>query len=402
MQLIQDRLDVKNKTRANLFNWRGQFTPQFVDYILETFTSKGDVVVDPFSGSGTVLLESARKGLSCYGFEVNPAAYAMSKFFSFSNLPHYERTELFLTFQRKVNNILNKHGGLSVFTPQHSFRDSYANLLNFSMELFSQPLTSSERVLAINTVFTAEDYRDGGIVSTVSRATKHIQHCFTQLPYTNEPITACLGDARLLHKHCPVPVNVILTSPPYINVFNYHQNHRAIVESLGWNILDIAQSEIGSNRKNRINRFKTVVQYCLDMELTLASFWQSMDNDGIVVMVIGRESNVRRIPFYNGEIVKDIANSMCAFRDIQNYTRTFTNKFGVDIKEDIVVLKKSNASPRPSVARDVSMKHLESSLKIAPEEAKEDILNTISSIDMIQPSPYLSPWRDYLDDKDAP
>lgn len=53
MELIQDKLDVKNKTRANLFNWRGQFTPQFVDYILENFAQNDDVVVDPFSGSGT-------------------------------------------------------------------------------------------------------------------------------------------------------------------------------------------------------------------------------------------------------------------------------------------------------------------------------------------------------------
>lgn len=402
MKLIQDRLDVKNKTRSNLFNWRGQFTPQFVDYILETFTSKGDVVVDPFSGSGTVLLESAGMHLACYGFEVNPAAYAMSKFFSFCNLPPHERTELSLSFQRKVDNMLNKYDGLPMFIPQHSFRESYTNLLNFSKELFSQPLTSSEKLLAINTLFTAEDYRNGGIVSTISRAVRYILHCFTQLPYTNEPIIACLGDARLLHKHCPAAADVILTSPPYINVFNYHQNHRAIIESLGWNILDIAQTEIGSNRKNRGNRFKTVVQYCLDMELTLRSFWQSLDHDGIVVMVIGRESNVRKTPFYNGEIVKDIAHSMCAFRDIQNYTRTFSNKFGVDIKEDIIVLRKSHTSPKPSVARDVSLGHLESSLKVAPEEAKEGIWNAISFMDMIQPSPYLPARRDYLHDKDTP
>ena len=95
---------------------------------------------------------------------------------------------------------------------------------------------------------------------------------------------------------------------PYINVFNYHQNHRAILEVLGWDMLEVAYSEIGSNRKNRGNRFKTVIQYCLDMELTLKSFWECLENDGLVIFVIGRESNVRKIPFYNGVIVKILLN----------------------------------------------------------------------------------------------
>ena len=401
MELLQDRLDVKNKTRVNLFNWRGQFTPQFVDYILETFALKGDVIVDPFSGSGTVLLESASKSLPCYGFEINPAAYAMSKFFSLCNLPPHDRIELSFSYKNKINKLLNSYDGLPMFTPQDSFRDSYKNLLHFSKDLCSQTLTHGERLLTINTLFAAEDYRNGDIVTTITKAVRYITNCLSHLPYTVEPIGAYLRDARLLHEHCPAPADLIVTSPPYINVFNYHQNHRAIIESLGWDILDIAQSEIGSNRKNRGNRFKTVVQYCLDMELTLKSFWHSLRSDGTAVMVVGRESNVRKTPFYNGKMVRDIAQSLGAFSDVQNYTRTFSNKFGMDIKEDVIVLKKTGACPRASIAGDVSARHLEASLNVATEEAKQDIIDTIACIDKIQPSPYLSSERNWLDDKDA-
>lgn len=401
MELLQDRLDVKNKTRANLFSWRGQFTPQFVDYILETFASEGNVVVDPFSGSGTVLLESASKSLSCYGFEVNPAAYAMSKFFSLSNLLPHDRVELSFSYKHKINKLLADYGGLPTYTPQSSFRDSYTNLLHFSRDLFSETLAPGERLLAINTLFTAEDYRNGDVATTITKAAKYITDCLSHLPYTVEPISAHLQDARLLHKHCPVPVDLILTSPPYINVFNYHQNHRAIIESLGWDILAIAQSEIGSNRKNRGNRFKTVVQYSLDMELTLKSFWHSLRRDGTVIMVIGKQSNVRKTPFYNGKMVMDIAQKLGVFHDVQNYTRTFSNKFGADIKEDIIVLKKTDTSPRASIARNISLKHLEASLSVAAEEVKQDILDAIACVDNIRPSPYLSSGRNSRYDKDA-
>jgi hypothetical protein len=45
MNLIQDRLNVTQKKRSNLFNWRGQFTPEFVEYILKQFTNEGDLVI---------------------------------------------------------------------------------------------------------------------------------------------------------------------------------------------------------------------------------------------------------------------------------------------------------------------------------------------------------------------
>ncbi|HRF93979.1 MAG TPA: hypothetical protein PLZ51_02230, partial [Aggregatilineales bacterium] len=81
------------------------------------------------------------------------------------------------------------------------------------------------------------------------------------MPYSTMPIDVILADARAM----PVPqqsIDFVLTSPPYINVLNYHQQYRTSIESFGYNILQIAKSEIGSNRKHRSNRFLTVIQYC--------------------------------------------------------------------------------------------------------------------------------------------
>ena len=36
MNLLQDRLDVRVKKRANVFNWRGQFTPEFIEYLIDS------------------------------------------------------------------------------------------------------------------------------------------------------------------------------------------------------------------------------------------------------------------------------------------------------------------------------------------------------------------------------
>ena len=92
MVLTQEKLDVVIKKRSNLFNWRGQFTPEFVEYVLHNFSKTGDHILDPFSGSGTVLLESARLNLQATGFEINPAAYTMSKFFTLIKIKRFVKT----------------------------------------------------------------------------------------------------------------------------------------------------------------------------------------------------------------------------------------------------------------------------------------------------------------------
>jgi tRNA G10 N-methylase Trm11 len=80
--LDRQKLDVANKTRSNIFGWRGQFTPEFVAYLLDAANEGTGLVVDPFCGSGTVLQECAARNRAAHGFEINPAAYAMSRFFT--------------------------------------------------------------------------------------------------------------------------------------------------------------------------------------------------------------------------------------------------------------------------------------------------------------------------------
>ncbi len=89
-----DKLNVTQKTRSNPFSWRGQFTPELIEYFLDTHASSSSLIADPFSGSGTVLLESLERQLDVIGCEVNPAAYAMSKFFEIGAMPISEKKSL--------------------------------------------------------------------------------------------------------------------------------------------------------------------------------------------------------------------------------------------------------------------------------------------------------------------
>jgi len=235
--LLQDRLNVKNKSRSNVFNYRGQFTPELVEYLLQSFAQPDSMIVDPFSGSGTVLLESTQMGLGCFGLEINPAAYAMSKFFSFANDPISERRSLAEALEIHICSLADRLCDAPLFEPRPTFRDSYANFLDFCARLFSLTEDPKERLLAVNVLFLAEGCKRSTVGASVFSSFRQLRQILLDLPESRLPVHASLGDARQLDLKCPGRPDIILTSPPYINVFNYHQNFRAVLECLGWNLL---------------------------------------------------------------------------------------------------------------------------------------------------------------------
>jgi len=391
MNLLQNKLDVLSKRRSNLFNWRGQFTPEFVEYILQNFTRRGDFILDPFSGSGTVLQEAARLDLQATGIEINPAAYAMSRFFAFCNLTFAERHDCCNNFELKLNNHLTNLNGQKVYCEKTDYRLAYSHLLDFAT-VFSGTLSDTqEKIILLNLLFQSE--KDKGLLleESIRKSFFYVKKAMLDLPFTDKPINAMLKDSRSAGAELANQVDFILTSPPYINVFNYHQNFRAIVETFHFDLLKVAHSEFGANRKNRGNRFKTVIQYCLDMELAIHSFWKALKPSALIILVMGRESNVRSTPFYNGQMIIEILNLTQGFSNIKTLERQFINKFGNKIKEDIIIARKSNSLSNELHGRLVALKHLEHSLATTQNGVRSDITEAINSVNEVVPSPIFNP-----------
>ena len=158
------------------------------------------------------------------------------------------------------------------------------------------------------------------------------------------------------------------------------------MEMAGWNLLKIAKSEIGSNRKNRGNRFLTVVQYSIDIINALLEMKRVLKRDGRIVIIIGRESMVRGVSFQNYKMLSTLAIGGAGLELVCRQERKFINRFGEKIYEDILhFLPNGNSlSNSEEFARSVGTFFLGKALYEAKNDIREDIeiaINTSASID---------------------
>jgi len=56
-----------------------KFIPQIVSRLTEKYTKEGDLIVDPFGGCGTTLVESKVMGRPSVGVDINPVAVLITK-----------------------------------------------------------------------------------------------------------------------------------------------------------------------------------------------------------------------------------------------------------------------------------------------------------------------------------
>lgn len=386
-EIVSQRLlDVSDKQRSNPLAWNGQFSPQFVEVLLSAFGSSNSRILDPFVGSGTVLHEAGMRGLSAHGVEVNPAAVLLARVYTLINVSENERR---LGIAAVDNLISSKSGIGPLFCEAIPESSSRRELLN----RFAACKSSVEEVL-LGALITLSDFgRSEPSWERVSRTWSRLKDLVISLPVSNEDIEVTHGDARemSLNDHS---VDLIITSPPYINVFNYHQNYRGSVEALGWDVLSVAPSEIGSNRKYRGNRYLTVVQYCLDMCEVLQECQRVLKPEGRAILVVGRESKVRGTPFWNGAIVADIAHTAVGMSLLMRQERKFTNRFGQLIYEDILHFgpgrTRSSSEFASQLSKQVALKVLEEALDRTSDAARKDLETAIAQSVKVQPSPRFS------------
>lgn len=371
IEFKKSQLNISERTRTSILPWKGQFSPELIEYLINHSCAESTCVYDPFCGSGTVLFESILMNKHSVGTEVNPAAWYLSSLITLSKLSSRDRKHL-----------------LETLTRFESMTNCHIELLKFIKNddsLFSEKIALSCSLLLgmKNSANFSPEIIQKGIIA--------VKKVITKLPITDNNAICHLEDAR--NNSIPSQsVDAVITSPPYINVFNYHQNYRPAIELLDWKPLEAAKSEIGANRKHRQNRYLTVIQYCLDMSQVLDEISRVCKHDSPLILVVGRESNVLGTAFKNSALIQDIMTQRNDISFIQSEERKFLNMYGQVIYEDVLIAKKNSIPPLKAsieIARQVGLVAIKNVIKDNKSDNIKLLNDVIEKSSKIMPSTFL-------------
>ncbi|MBT9316318.1 DNA methyltransferase [Leptothoe spongobia] len=259
----RNQLSDKDRAIHNWYRFVLSFPPHLVRHYLQRFqVTEKTVVLDPFAGTGTTIVEGKKLGLSAMGIEANPMAhFACSVKLDWSPSP----SALYQTAEAIAAAVRDELALLSNLTPTLS---PEARALLFKDAISPRPLqkvltllghidrTSSSyypyyRLALANSAIFASNLR---FAPEVSVARKHksdaqvVDHWLEQINTMASDLTISrelspaqqstvvhLGDARQPHLHIPPDsIDVVITSPPYPNEKDYTRTTRLESVLLGF------------------------------------------------------------------------------------------------------------------------------------------------------------------------
>lgn len=243
--VFRERLDLgdlvtfvpnKDKPIHNWFHFKEGFSRDLVAILLNKHRDKwGDIIVlDPFTGVGTTPLTCRELGIKSVGIEVNPLFHFIAK--AKTNIYDADELEDWIKWIGRQRYRKVDISGLPPIVKRafniHNLRDIIF-LKNIIMELEEEKIRDFLLMGLINASSKVTyAYKDGAVIKFVHKPTppfrkfyirilKKMVRDIRQINLHDVPTDIYLGDARKMDMIEDESVDVVITSPPYLNKIEY-------------------------------------------------------------------------------------------------------------------------------------------------------------------------------------
>lgn len=364
--IASDEWSFINESRASTstlthsyHRYPAKFIPQLVDKLIQQYTKEGDLVVDPFGGCGTTLVESKLKGRRGIGFDINPIAKLITQtkitpiepsiiersqeqfLRSYASavisekISHHERLNYW--FDNATLEELDK-----IYSAINSITDLDAK--RFYLCAFSHNLKNSSRWLMKSIKPTID--KEKKITDPFISINRHLK----QMIRKNELFYETLKDSGNIKsvskvyqtdstKKWPVEdgtIDLIITSPPYVTSYEYADLHQLSLLWFGsdpnqfkrWHnkftkeFIDFRKDFIGTSSKPKkigdlnstiaqqivsdlmtINKplAKDVANYFIDMKKVFNRMYLGLKPGGVAGVIIGNTA-LKGVNIKNAEV----------------------------------------------------------------------------------------------------
>jgi len=359
-----------NKSRANTsaythsyHRYPAKFIPQIVDKLVSKYTESGDVVMDPFGGCGTTLVEAKLLGRNSIGVDVNPIAKLITQAKVTPIKPEILKREterVFLELKKyspkKNTGRSCRHSRLNYWFDKEMMQelDYIYSVIKYTknekvhklfLVAFSHNLKNSSKWLmkSIKPTVDKEKVPQSSrktflrhLRSMVKKNTQYFEE-LEERGYLNIPAKMYRSDSTISLPAESNSVNLIVTSPPYVTSYEYADLHQLSLLWFGddpnfkrWDkylneFSDFRKKFIGTKHKNKnsiefnssiankivselTNKKRSlsvsVGNYFADMNLAFSEMYRVLKKGSHICTVIGN-TNLKNVDILNAEVATE-------------------------------------------------------------------------------------------------
>lgn len=354
-----------------------KFTPQIVNKYFNLYCKKGFKILDPFCGSGTTLVEGVLNGLDSVGIDLNPIAYIISR----AKTNHYSSKEIniienFISEIRQPNKGLftDLNEDLRGRTPipefpnrQHWFQENVSSeLASLKKKIDSIENSNVKDLLycAFSKIIVKVSNQDSEVRYTAKKKNHPDGIVFSLFIDTVENYLGALktnehfilanadvhnGDTYEVLKKFPEDYfDFVITSPPYINTFDYYLYHKQRMFWLGYDHRPVRKKEIGNHHRIDTKPFEIAkAEYIDSMTVIMNELSRVSKPNSYFVMIIG-DGIVEGTTIDMSQVVTEICEH-CNYSiekiesvNLSEITRSFNKKFSNAVKKEHTITLRNN------------------------------------------------------------
>lgn len=358
-----DFLDATQDALSNIHPYPARFIPDIPRELISILGCEENcVVLDPFCGSGTTLVEAQRAGYDAVGVDLNPIACLISrvkteclpqKFWLIAhqvyegskvayegcieipvipNLDHWFKSDI----QKALSAILQQIEVQSDGIIKDALKLALSSII---VRVSNQE--SDTRYAAVDNKYVACDVFNAFINAcrkiNESKQKHNIQSDSTKIIHSDI--------LKVTAKDLDKNVGLVITSPPYPNAYEYWLYHKYRMWWLGFDPIEVRTYEIGARPHYQKKNGQTADDFRKQMSSVFDLLQEVLVIGGHICFVVGR-SVIKGQIVDNAKIISEVAQEHNLTpvanieREISSTKKSFNLKYGKIKTENILIFRK--------------------------------------------------------------